>query len=97
MAARELGLQCPEQLSLVGFDNLDFAEFTAPALTTVHQPGYQLGTAAGRLLLDRIAGSQQPPQKIVLPTELLIRNSVAPLSAGVFEGKDRVSEMVKTP
>jgi DNA-binding LacI/PurR family transcriptional regulator len=97
VAARELGLHCPEQLSLVGFDNLDFAEFTAPALTTVNQPGYQLGTAAGRLLLDRIAGSQQPPQKIVLPTELLIRNSVAPLSVVPSDEKDRSSEAVKAP
>jgi DNA-binding LacI/PurR family transcriptional regulator len=80
LAARELGLHCPEELSVVGFDNLDFAEFTAPALTTVHQPGYQLGTAAARMLLERIAGSQQPRQKVVLPTELQIRHSVAPPS-----------------
>ena len=80
LAARELGLHCPEELSIVGFDNLDFAEFTAPALTTVCQPGYQLGTTAARLLLERIAGLKQPPQKVVLPTELKIRNSVAPPS-----------------
>jgi DNA-binding LacI/PurR family transcriptional regulator len=80
LAARELGLRCPEDLSIVGFDNLDFAEFTAPALTTVYQPGYQLGTTAARLLLERIAGLQQPPRKVVLPTELKIRHSVAPLS-----------------
>ncbi|MGA2859845.1 MAG: LacI family DNA-binding transcriptional regulator [Candidatus Sulfotelmatobacter sp.] len=77
LAARELGLHCPEELSIVGFDNLDFAEFTAPALTTVCQPGYQLGTTAARLLLERIAGLKQPPQRVVLPTELKIRNSVA--------------------
>jgi DNA-binding LacI/PurR family transcriptional regulator len=78
LAARELGLHCPEDLSIVGFDNLDFAEFTAPALTTVHQPGYQLGTTAARLLLERIAGSSQAPQNVVLPTELKIRQSAAP-------------------
>jgi len=77
MAARELGLHCPADLSIVGFDDLDFAEFTAPALTTVHQPGYQLGTAAARLLLERIAGSTQEPQRLLLPTELKIRQSVA--------------------
>jgi DNA-binding LacI/PurR family transcriptional regulator len=80
LAARELGLHCPEDISIVGFDDLDFAEFTAPALTSVHQPGYQLGTTAARLLLDRIDGSQQSPQKIVLPSELKIRHSVASLS-----------------
>ena len=80
LAARELGLHCPEDLSIVGFDNLEFAELTAPALTTVHQPGYQLGTAAARLLLERIAGSQKPRQKVVLPTELRSRQSVGPPS-----------------
>jgi LacI family transcriptional regulator len=77
LAAREVGLRCPEELSIVGFDNLDLAEFTAPALTTVHQSGYQLGTTAARLLLDRINRLAQPPKRVVLPTELKIRNSVA--------------------
>ena len=81
LAARELGLHCPEELSIVGFDNLDFAEFTAPALTTVYQPGYQLGTTAARLLLERVAGLKQPHKRIVLPTELKIRQSVAPPSS----------------
>jgi LacI family transcriptional regulator len=81
LAARELGLHCPEELSIVGFDNLDFAEFTAPALTTVYQPGYQLGTTAARLLLERIAGLKQPHKRVVLPTELKIRQSVAPPSS----------------
>jgi DNA-binding LacI/PurR family transcriptional regulator len=80
LAARELGLRCPEDLSIVGFDNLDFAEFTAPALTTVHQSGYQLGTTAARLLLERINGLQQASKKVVLPTELKIRNSVAAIA-----------------
>jgi len=84
LAARELGLRCPEDISIVGFDNLDFAEFTAPALTTVHQPGYQLGTAAARLLLERIAGSKQPAKRVVLPSELKIRNSVAPIAEAQF-------------
>jgi len=63
LAARDLGLHCPEDLSIVGFDSLDFAEFT-PALTTVHQPGYQLGTTAARLLLERIDGLSQPPSRL---------------------------------
>ncbi len=80
LAAREVGLHCPDEISIVGFDNLDFAEFTAPPLTTVHQPGYQLGATAARLLADRIVGSREAPQRIVLPTELRMRNSVAPPS-----------------
>ncbi len=82
-AARELGLHCPEDISIVGFDDLDFAEFTAPALTSVHQPGYQLGTTAARLLVGRIDGSEEAVQKIALPSELKIRQSVASLSPEV--------------
>jgi LacI family transcriptional regulator len=78
LAARESSLRCPEDLSIVGFDNLDLTEFTAPALTSVHQPGYQLGTTAARLLLERIDGLKMQPKKVVLPTELKIRSSVAP-------------------
>jgi hypothetical protein len=48
----DLGLRCPQNISLVGFDDLDFAPFTSPSLTSVFQPGYQLGanrrTNAGR-------------------------------------------------
>jgi DNA-binding LacI/PurR family transcriptional regulator len=78
LAARELNVSCPDELSIVGFDNLDFTEFTAPALTTVHQSGYQLGATAARLLLERIDGSKQRIKKIVLPTELKIRHSASP-------------------
>ena len=77
-AARELNVRCPEELSIVGFDNLDFTEFTAPPLTTVQQPGYQLGATAARILLERIDGSQAPHKTIVLPTALKIWNSVGP-------------------
>jgi LacI family transcriptional regulator len=76
-AVRESNLRCPEDVSIVGFDNLEFTEFTAPALTTVHQPGYQLGATAARQLLERIDGSTAKPRKIFLQTELKTRNSVA--------------------
>ncbi len=89
LAARELGLNCPNDLSVVGFDNLDFSEFTAPALTTVHQSGYQLGTSAARLLLERINGLKQPPKRVVLPTELKIRNSVACIGEALDRSSSR--------
>lgn len=78
-AIRELGLRCPQDVSLVSFDNLDFGEFTDPALTSVHHPGYQLGTSAANLLLERIDGLKQPPKEIGLLTELKVRNSVGPV------------------
>jgi len=64
-------------VSIIGFDNLELGMFTDPALSSVHQSGYQMGARAARLLLDRIKGKKGRAQQIVLPTELKIRNSVA--------------------
>jgi LacI family transcriptional regulator len=57
LALRDSGLRCPQDVSLIGFDDLDIAEMTNPQLSSVHQPSYQLGTTAARLLLERVAGS----------------------------------------
>jgi DNA-binding LacI/PurR family transcriptional regulator len=78
VAMRELNLNCPDDVSIAGFDNLDFTEFTAPALTSVHQPGYQLGATAARLLLERIDGLRTASKTITLQTELKLRNSIGP-------------------
>ena len=77
-AARELGLSCPEDISIAGFDDLEVAALLNPSLTTVFQPGYQLGATAARLLLDRVQGRAGVSNHIVLETELRIRESVAP-------------------
>ena len=75
-ALHELDLRCPEDVSLVGFDNLEFCEYTNPALTSVYQSGYQLGAVAAGLLLERIKGLQDAPKHIALETELKLRKSV---------------------
>jgi LacI family transcriptional regulator len=75
-AVHELGLRCPEDVSLVGFDNLEFCEYTSPALTSVYQPGYQVGAAAAGLLVERIKGLKDAPRRIILETELKKRSSV---------------------
>ena len=72
---REAGLKCPEDVSVLGFDDIEVSELTAPALTTVFQPGYQMGAKGAAQLIKRIRGSAEPAQKIVLPTELKIRHS----------------------
>ncbi|MDT8070620.1 MAG: LacI family DNA-binding transcriptional regulator [Terriglobia bacterium] len=76
-AVRELRLNCPKDVSIISFDGLDLTEFTNPPLTSVYQPGYQLGYSAANLLLERISGSKKPAQEIILGTELRIRDSVA--------------------
>ena len=75
-AIRESGLHCPENVSLVGFDDLDFATLTNPSLASVYQPGYQLGATAARILLERVNGNDGPAQHVVLETELRMRESV---------------------
>jgi LacI family transcriptional regulator, galactose operon repressor len=77
LAIRETGLNCPEDISLFGFDDLDLGETTDPALSSVSQSGYQLGTTAARMLLDRIQGDASPARHIVLETSLNLRHSVA--------------------
>ena len=75
----DLGLHCPQDVSLVGFDDLDFAPFTSPSLTSVFQPGYQLGATAAQMLVDRVVGDQSPARHVVLQTQFKIRESIAPL------------------
>jgi len=76
LAVRELGLHCPEDVSIVGFDNLDVAELLMPPLTTIQQPTYNLGVAAAELLLQRISGLTEPAREIILETKLIRRASV---------------------
>lgn len=77
-AIRESGLRCPEDISIMGFDDLDLAEATHPPLSSVSQSGYQLGTTAAHILIERLHGDKSPPKHIVLRTSLSLRNSVAP-------------------
>ncbi|TAK01700.1 MAG: LacI family transcriptional regulator [Chloroflexota bacterium] len=82
-AARELGLRVPRDLSIVGFDDLDLAQYTDPPLTTVHQPIRRKGQEAVRLLL---AGGrhrdEEPSEQQLLATRLVVRGSTARASSG---------------
>jgi LacI family transcriptional regulator len=77
-AAREARLHIPEDLSVVGFDDLPVATWVGPPLTTVRQPLAQMATAAARLVL-RLANGEHPSQtRVELATELMVRESTAP-------------------
>jgi DNA-binding LacI/PurR family transcriptional regulator len=78
-AAREVGLRVPDDLSIVGFDDLDVAPHSNPPLTTVHQPIRQKGEESAKLLLRMIASPDlERPEHKVLETRLIIRGSTAP-------------------
>ncbi len=76
-ALRESGLSVPEDISVIGFDDVHAAAFHNPALTTIRQPLYQMGRLAAQHLLRRIAkGSQFPyPELVTVEPELVIRQS----------------------
>ncbi|WP_319533130.1 LacI family DNA-binding transcriptional regulator [uncultured Cohaesibacter sp.] len=76
-AIREAGLKVPEDISLVGFDDISLSEQMHPALTTVHQPLQQMGRSAVNMLMAMMSGLDVPFHQITLPTELIVRQSTA--------------------
>jgi LacI family transcriptional regulator len=76
-AARERGLSLPQDLSIVGYDDVMYAPIVAPALTTVRQPLAEMGRTAVSLLVRLLDGSQGGAQQIELPTRLVVRQSTA--------------------
>lgn len=70
------GLSVPHDVAVIGVSNIDISKYTTPPLTTVHIPTEEIGIIATDQLLSRIGGNDLPPQKILLPTSLLIRGSV---------------------
>ena len=76
-ALRDSGLSVPEDVSVVGFDDINSAAFQIPSLTTVRQPLDKMGALAGEVLLERIHGGANPIEVTVDP-ELVIRESTAP-------------------
>ncbi|MBC8161652.1 MAG: LacI family DNA-binding transcriptional regulator [Roseiflexaceae bacterium] len=76
-AASARGLRVPADLSLVGFDDIPAAQMLVPRLTTVRQPLLQMGAAAATMLLKRIEQPELPPERLELPTELIVRASTA--------------------
>ncbi len=80
-AARQRGLRIPEDLSVVGFDDLPAARWVSPPLTTVRQPLADMGRVAAEMLENLIDGVPLRSQRVELSTELIVRESTARLSA----------------
>jgi len=77
-AAHLVGLRVPDDLSLVGFDDLNMVRHLEVPLTTVAQDTFTMGRRAAELLIERIEGYEGPPRREVLPTQLRVRASTAP-------------------
>ncbi|ELK8293421.1 substrate-binding domain-containing protein [Vibrio cholerae] len=78
-AASQRDLRVPDDLSLIGYDDVHIAKFMTPALTTIHQPKYRLGKAAVDTLLYRLENPDTTAQVVQLEPTLVVRNSVRKL------------------
>jgi LacI family transcriptional regulator len=72
---KESGLRVPDDIAVVGFDDISFASFPEIGLTTVRQPKYEMGKLAANILLDSIIKSTKEPKKHILEPKLIVRTS----------------------
>ena len=72
-----MGIRVPDQISVVGYDDIDLADVVTPALTTVHVPHRRMGQAAAELLISLIEDDIAPRRNVVLDTSLNVRASLA--------------------
>jgi len=84
-AIRELGLQIPQDVAVVGFDNLKYASLLEVPLTTVAQPFREIGEKAVEILMNKIQNNDAPLQQLILAPELIIRKSCG---AAMDRGQD---------
>jgi LacI family transcriptional regulator len=78
----ERGLRCPDDVSVVGFNDMPFADRFNPPLSTIHIPHYEIGKAAGELMLERLQNGEAPPREVRLEPSLVVRGSTAPPARG---------------
>src|SRR6185503_998357 len=78
-ALKDVGLRVPEDVSVVGFDDIQSAAYSTPSLTTVRQPLFEMGQRGAKILLDRSGNREGDyPSEIVVEPELVIRESTGP-------------------
>jgi DNA-binding LacI/PurR family transcriptional regulator len=76
-AIQEQGLRVPQDISVIGFDDIPAAAFNTPSVTTVRQPLNRMGEVAAQSLLERIEGKKEYPDEIAIEPELVVRESTA--------------------
>ena len=77
----ERGIDCPSEVSVVGFNDMPFLDKLRPPLTTVAVPHHQIGVEAGRMLLESIPEPDRSPRSVFLPLSLVVRGSTAAAAA----------------
>jgi len=80
------GMRVPEDVSVVGFDDIQSAAFHNPSLTTVRQPLRKMGAIAATTLLERLQGKEDYPEQIAVEPELMVRESTRHAPVAEFTG-----------
>lgn len=80
VACKKAGLRVPDDMSIVGFDDMESVRYLEVPITTVRQPMYDIGKTACELLMEKVKYQNHNTRRITLPTELIIRKSVANIS-----------------
>jgi LacI family transcriptional regulator len=88
-AIQELQLRCPKEISLLGFDDFEWATLLRPALTMISQPAREIGALAARTLIEHIEGRSRGSETQILPTQLMLRGSCSPPAPELARGKNR--------
>jgi LacI family transcriptional regulator len=96
-ALDEEARQCPDDVSVIGFNDMPFIDRLRPPLTTVRFPHYQLGTEAAQLLLERINGGDGPVKILYLAPELVVRGSTAPRATSADRADQQDGGRVGSP
>ncbi len=80
-AIHEVGLRIPEDLSVVGYDDIELAKFITPKLTTVRQDTDTIGQHAANLLIEQIVNKKRVMTTDIIPVDLIVRQSTGPVKA----------------
>jgi LacI family transcriptional regulator len=95
-ALRDAGMQVPQDVAVVGFDDIPIAAYNTPSLTTIRQPLRRMGEIAARTLLDRIRNGTGTPTEVAVEPELIVRESTRLQDASPGSLRKQVVESVQS-
>lgn len=81
-AVNEKGFKVPDDFSVIGFDNIELSQYSIPALTTINQPRRETAEHLVRILIEKLENPDKEKEQVILPAELIIRESTAPVRKG---------------
>jgi len=85
-ALTEMGYSVPEDVSVVGFDDMFYSKYSKPSLTTVRQPIYQMGYTAGKMLYQILSKGSIRKHSTILQTDVVLRETVKPRNNNPMRG-----------